>query len=104
MTTQQPQPPQFSIAELGAKFGAQLGQAYAEIITMEKQLSVQALTVQQMTANEAALVEHIQDLEAELDILKADDRAVADVSPMSEAAAEIALQAKKIIDEPETGI
>lgn len=106
---QQPQPPQFGIAELGAKFGAQLGQAYAEIITMEKQLSAQALTVQQMTANEAALVDHIQVLEAELAELKAtigtlmaepyrelaDNGVVTDVSPMAEAAAAIASQVEK---------
>ena len=66
---------QFSIAELGAKFGAQLSQSYAEIITLEKRLAAQALTIQAMTANEAALVDHIQNLEIEVKILEADKKA-----------------------------
>lgn len=103
---QQPRPPQFSIAELGAKFGAQLGQAYAEIITMEKQLSAQALTIQQMTTNEMTLIDHIQDLEAELAELKATIetlmaepyRELAEAAPiLSPEAAEIAEQGRMAI-------
>ncbi len=60
------QPPQFNIAELGAKFGAQQAQDYAQIITLEKQITAQTLTIQQMTKNEARLQGHIQELEAKV--------------------------------------
>ncbi len=63
--TNQTQLPQFNITELGAKFGAQDAQLYGQIITFEKQLTAQALTIQAMTKNEAALVDRIQELEAE---------------------------------------
>ncbi len=69
MTQQSQQPdnaPQFSIAELGAKFGEQLAQAYAQIITLEKQLTAQALAIQSMTKNEVRLQGHIQELEAKV--------------------------------------
>lgn len=69
--TDQSQPPQFSIAELGARFGAQLAEAYALTITKDKQLAAQATTIQELVANEAKLVSHIQDLEAQLAELKA---------------------------------
>ncbi len=66
MTDQQPHPPQFNIAELGAKFGAQEAQLYGQIITLEKQLTAQVLTIQQMTKNEARLQDHIEELEAKI--------------------------------------
>ncbi len=56
MTDQQSQTnqqlPQFNITELGAKFGAQDAQLYGQIITFEKQITAQALTIQAMTKNE----------------------------------------------------
>lgn len=57
------QSPSFSIAELGQKFGAQLAQAYAEIITLEKRLA-------ERERNEARLVGHIEDLKNEIEDLK----------------------------------
>jgi chromosome segregation ATPase len=74
MNDQQPQPPQFSIAELGAKlgakFGAQLGQANAEIIALEKVVEAQRLQIQSMTARDGDLTENIEDLEADISVLK----------------------------------
>ncbi len=64
------QQPQFTIVELGAKFGASQSQTYADLIMLEKTaLSLQA-QIEAMTKNEAALVDHIQNLEAELSELK----------------------------------
>lgn len=78
----------YSIAEIGAKFGVPLGHAYAEIITLEKQLTAHALTIQQMTANEATLVDHVQVLEAELAELKVTiETLMADLSPEAEGIA-----------------
>jgi len=54
-----PNQPQFTIAELGAKFGAQQAQAFADIITLEKQID-------NLTQANDALHERVQVLEAEL--------------------------------------
>jgi predicted nucleic acid-binding Zn-ribbon protein len=70
MTNQQPQ---FTIAELGAKFGAQLGQIYSELITLEKVIESQQAQIQKMTNNENRLVDHVQDLEDELTLLKSEN-------------------------------
>lgn len=70
MTDQQKTP--FTIAELGAKFGPQLAQAYAEIITLEKQLQAHVLTIQQFTENEKMLLDKIDWLENKLDKLVED--------------------------------
>ena len=98
----QPQPPQFSIAELGARFGAQQAQAYAEIITLEKQIAAQALTIQAMTKNEASLVDRIQDLEAEAVTLKAENmerEAQMEQTGLSPELVEIAAGASALIEE-----
>lgn len=55
MTDQQPQPPQFTIAELGAKFGEPLGQAYAENIILGKQLQLQQAQILVLQARIAEL-------------------------------------------------
>lgn len=86
MADQQPLQP--SIAELGAKFGELLAQAYAQIITLEKQLTAHALTIQQLVKNEAALVDHIQKLEGEREGGR---------TTMSPAAHSIAMQGKETI-------
>lgn len=70
MMPDQPQSPQFSIAELGAPFGSQLAEVYAEIITLKKQLTAQTLFIEKMTKNEERQQNLIQDLEAELSALK----------------------------------
>lgn len=116
-----PQPPQFSIAELGAKFGAQLGLAYAEIITLEKTINALQAQIQEQAKNEARLHDHIQELEAEiaeftrqeydftdhiqaleaeLDALKTAEREMVPPHAMPEAPA-ISSQAKKIIHKVE---
>lgn len=90
MTNQQPP---FTIAELGAKFGPLLAQAYAEIITLEKQIAAQNVNIQLMTQDEAALVDRIQDLEAEAVTLKAENmerEAQMDQTGLSPELAEIA--------------
>jgi predicted nucleic acid-binding Zn-ribbon protein len=66
MTDQQSKIPQFTIAEVGAKFGEQQAQAYAQIITLEKQLADHVLTIQSMTKNEARLQDHIEALEVKI--------------------------------------
>lgn len=68
--TDQSQLPQFSIAELGARFGAQQAQDFAQIITLEKQVTAHIQTIQELTKNQAVLVDHIQQLEEELAGLK----------------------------------
>lgn len=55
MTDQQPQPPQFTVAELGAKFGEPLGQAYAENIILGKQLQLQQAQILVLQARIAEL-------------------------------------------------
>lgn len=93
------EPPQFSIAELGAKFGEHLGQMYGQIITLEKQLNRNLLSIQAMTKNEARLIDHLEDLQDELALLK-------ESNPLSPELSLIADEAKAIIDEkaaPEDG-
>lgn len=90
--TNQPQQPQFTIAELGAKFGAQQAQTLSELITAEKIIEVQRLQIEAMTKNEARLVDHIQDLKDELGLLQAKKR-----TSLSPEAAEIAEAGSAII-------
>lgn len=92
--TDQPQQAPFTIAELGARFGAQLGQVYADIIILEKQLSAQALNIQELTANESRLVDHIQAIEAQLSELKA--------AKVAEETVQIEDEAKPIIQQGHT--
>lgn len=61
--------------ELSAKWSLQLNQAFIRIITLEKQLATQAAFIQEMTKNEATLVENIQILEVELAELKSSPEA-----------------------------
>lgn len=75
--------PQFSVSELGQKFGSQLGQMYAEIIILEKQVAGQSLTIQSMTQREKGLVTRLHDLEEQLhqvqcDILADQDKKIID--------------------------
>lgn len=72
MNDQQPQQPQFSIAELGAKFGVQLGQANAEIITLGKTISALQAQIQEQAQVEVRLAENNQNLEDELALLKSE--------------------------------
>lgn len=86
--------PQFTIAELGAKFGSQIAQVFSELITLEKVIESQQVQIQAVTKNEARLqgriqeleaqvaeftkqeydfVDHIQTLESELDVMKTAD-------------------------------
>jgi archaellum component FlaC len=65
--------PQFTIAELGAKFGAQLGQIFSELITAEKEIQTQRIQIQEITKTEKRLAEHVQDLEDELASLKSEN-------------------------------
>ncbi|MHC4397132.1 MAG: hypothetical protein ACYS1A_15945 [Planctomycetota bacterium] len=102
------QQPQFTIAELGAKFGIYLGEALSGQINLERMIESQQVKIQEMTTNEARLVEHIQDLEddiallrdenfelkAELAEIEADKR-----GSLSAEAAEIAAEGSAIIKE-----
>lgn len=94
MTTNQPE---FTIAELGAKFGAQLGQIYSELITLEKVIESQQAQITSMTKNEVSLVDHIQDLEAEISKFK--EQEVDDLYTLSEEAAKIAAEGSAIIND-----
>lgn len=67
MTNQQPQ---FTIAELGSKFGAQQAQVFGELITLEKIIKSLQTQIEAMTKNEARLVENIQDLEEDISLFK----------------------------------
>jgi septal ring factor EnvC (AmiA/AmiB activator) len=71
--TDQQQQFQPTIAELGAKFGAQQAQAFSEMIALEKMIESQAEHIQDMTKNEMRLAEHIQDLERDLALLKSEN-------------------------------
>jgi predicted nuclease with TOPRIM domain len=62
--------PDFTIAELGAKFGAQQGQVFSELITLEKIVASQQAQIENMTQNESRLTDHIQDLEEEVSLLR----------------------------------
>lgn len=83
--TDQPHPPQFSIAELGARFGSQLSQTYAEIITLEKQLTAQTAIIEKMTKNEERQQNLIQDFEAELNALKLENFELNEVKSLVDA-------------------
>lgn len=87
MTNQSPITPD----ELSAKWSNLLNQAFIQIITLEKQLRAQADYIQKMTANEAVLVQNLQDLEDELIELKSSP------PPLSPAQREIAAQGSAII-------
>jgi chromosome segregation ATPase len=67
------QQPQFTIAELGAKFGSQIAQTLSELITVEKIIESQRLQIEAMAKNEDRLKDHIQDLEDELRELKSEN-------------------------------
>jgi cell division protein FtsB len=88
------QPLTINERELGAKFGAQLGQIFSELIAAEKMITSQSRQIQAMTRREANLVEHIQDLESELARMKR-----AWEPPLSAAAAEIAAEGAAIVAE-----
>jgi len=56
----------FSIADLGAKFGAQAAQTFSEVIRLERLMAARQVQIQELSQNEAKLAEYIEDLEAEL--------------------------------------
>ncbi|KKL97618.1 hypothetical protein LCGC14_1832700 [marine sediment metagenome] len=90
--------PQITPDDLAAKWSNLLNQAFIQIITLEKQLATQAAFIQEMKANETAIVENIQALESELAELKSSP------SPhtFSQAATELAAEGSAIIaDEKE---
>lgn len=92
------QQPQFTIAELGAKFGALQGQilaqTLAELITLEKMVQTLQSQIQAMTKNEARFIEHIQDIEEQLAELKvANDN----IPHMSEEMIKIASEGSAVI-------
>ena len=93
------QSPQFSIGELGAKFGAQLAQAHAENITLEKTIQTLQSQIQMMTQNEKRLADHIEDLENDLASLRVELDEMVPASLLSAEAAEIAAQGSAIIKE-----
>ncbi len=62
--------PQITPDELASKWSNLLNQAFIQIITNEKQLAAQAILIQEMTVNETALVQNLQELEDELIELK----------------------------------
>lgn len=99
----QPQQPQFTIAELGARFGPPLAQAFSEIIVLEKAVQSFQSQIQAMTENVSALVDHIQDLEGELDALKSEnmerEAQMKEQSGLSPEMVEIVAEAKSIINE-----
>ena len=57
---------QVTADELGAKWGAILNQAFIAIVGLEKQLETQDKLIQEFRAQEAVLVDHIQELEGQL--------------------------------------
>ncbi len=83
--------PQITPDELAAKWSNLLNQAFIQIITLEKQLTAQAAFIQEMTVNETALVQNIQELEDKLIELKSSSHT------LSPAQREIAAQGSAII-------
>jgi cell division protein FtsB len=55
-----------TIEDIGAKWGGLLNQAFVSIVALEKELKSAQAQIQEMTKNEARLIENIQDLEDEL--------------------------------------
>lgn len=92
------QQPPFTIEELGAKFGVQLSQAYAELITLEKVIVSQRAKIEAMIQNEMEMTARIHEIEIELVELRAATKEVVNPHALSEAAAEIAAEGKAIID------
>jgi chromosome segregation ATPase len=90
MTDQQP-----TIAELGAKFGAQLSQAYAELITLEKQIAAQGQNIQKLAQSEARLQRQIETIEAELNDLRSENF---DLEELAEERQEFAAEQQALVD------
>lgn len=76
MTTTNQQPPQFTIVELGAKFGSQLGQIYAELIVLEKQNKQLQDDLNKIMAHNDDLAEKLY--QAQLDLIAAQGKAIID--------------------------
>ena len=95
MTKQIPAENTISIEELQSAFsqsyGALIGQLTIKNLSLEKQLRAQAAFIQEMTTNEAALVQNLQELEDELSELKSSSHT------LSPAQREIAAQGSAII-------
>jgi predicted nuclease with TOPRIM domain len=94
MTTDQ-QPPQFTISELGAKFGSQMAQALSELITLEKMIESQRAQIEAMAKNEARLVDHIQDLENEVSLIRSENSELEEMMKQVQTAAKPALSAEE---------
>jgi chromosome segregation ATPase len=89
---------QFTIAELGSKFGGLMAQGLSELIVLEKLVEGQQAQIQEITEDKANLQYQIHDLENELAQLKSEiyklQRAQ---STLSSEATEIAASGKKVI-------
>lgn len=86
---------QFTIAELGAKFGSQMAQVLSELIILEKVVEAQQAQIREMTEDKT-------NLENELTLLKSDIYGLRyeleqAENTLSSEATEIAAQGKEII-------
>lgn len=86
---------QFTIAELGAKFGAQMGQVLSELIVFEKVIEAQQVQIREMTEDKINLENELTLLKSEIYSLQHELQRVQNT--LSSEATEIAAQGKGII-------
>jgi chromosome segregation ATPase len=74
MNQQQPDPNLPTLPEIGERWGIVYNQVLAANIVLEKRLHAQAETIRTLTARETGMAETIEDLEAEIASLKAEQQ------------------------------
>ncbi|KKL73102.1 hypothetical protein LCGC14_2078270 [marine sediment metagenome] len=86
---------QFTIAELGAKFGGQMGQVLSELIVLEKLVEAQQAQIQELIENKTSLENELAQSKSEIYNLQHELQK--NRTALSSEAAEITEQAREII-------
>ena len=91
---------QFTIIELGAKFGGQMGQVLSELIVLEKLVEAQQAQIQELIENKTSLENELAQSKSEIYNLQHELQKTQNA--LSSEAAEIAAQGKAVIDYEDT--
>lgn len=86
---------EFTIAELGAKFGSQMGQVLSELIVLEKVVEAQQAQIREITEGKINLENELAQLKSEIYELRHELQKAQNT--LSSEATEIAAQGKEII-------
>lgn len=87
--------PQFTVAELGAKFGSQMGQVLSELIIFEKMAEAQRAQIREIAEDKTNLENELAQLKSEIYSLQRELQKAQNT--LSSEATEIAAQGKEII-------